>query len=219
MLEMKQLAQRSFVALSKHHFVSLLQMQVAKEHSLTWGDFPKPAEYAAKLKRDDFYKFQPIHPKLLSAMEQVLHTDIPKLMRMLPEEAAYAYAAAEVGQSFAKDLPELGVGEGWEPCEASQATSGRWQLDEHATFCPLCAKDFGLMLRRHHCRTCGATPVPVPCLPPRACPNPAALRRAGSVCVAVSAGGIFCDDCTTLAKQSKRESRMCNGCRAAAFVN
>ena len=68
---------------------------VSKEHALTWGDFPAPAEYAAKLRRDDFYKFQPLHPKLIGAMEQVLHTDIPMLMRMLPDEAAYAYAAAE----------------------------------------------------------------------------------------------------------------------------
>jgi len=161
--------------------------QVSKDHALTWGDFPSPAEYTAKLKRDDFYKFAPLHPKLIGAMEQVLHTDIPKLMRMLPDEAAYAYAAAEVGHSFAADgLPELGVGEGWQACEESQATSGRWQLDEAVTYCPLCAKDFGLMLRRHHCRTCG---------------------------------GVFCDDCTTLTKQSNRDSRMCNGCRAASFVN
>ena len=41
--------------------------------------------YKAKLKRDDFYKMAPLHPKLIAAMEQVLHTDIPKLMAMLPD--------------------------------------------------------------------------------------------------------------------------------------
>ena len=130
--------------------------QVAKNHSLTWGDFPQPAEYKSKYRRDDFYKFSPLHPKLIGAMEQVLHTDIPQLMSMLPDEAAYAYAAAEVGHSFAAEgLPQLGVGEGWEECDDVQASSGRWQLDDSVTFCPLCANDFGMMLRRHHCRTCG----------------------------------------------------------------
>ena len=59
--------------------------QVAKNHSLTWGDFPDHRVYKAKLKRDDFYKMAPLHPKLIAAMEQVLHTDIPKLMAMLPD--------------------------------------------------------------------------------------------------------------------------------------
>jgi hypothetical protein len=108
---------------------------VAKNHALTSGDFPSASEYRTKFKRDDFYKFQPLHPKLIGAMEQVgipiklsthslylsiylyiyisrynyqltggrmeqvLHTDIPALMAMLPDEAAYAYAAAEVRAS------------------------------------------------------------------------------------------------------------------------
>ena len=58
---------------------------MAKNHSLTWGDFPDHRVYKAKLKRDDFYKMAPLHPKLIAAMEQVLHTDIPKLMAMLPD--------------------------------------------------------------------------------------------------------------------------------------
>jgi hypothetical protein len=140
--------------------------QVAKNHSLTWGDFPQPLEYKSKYRRDDFYKFAPLHPKLIGAMEEVLHTDIPKLMAMLPDEAAYAYAAAEVGHSFASEgLPTLGVGEGWQECEETQSKSRRWQLDESVTFCSLCANDFGMMLRRHHCRTCGARcPLPPPSL-------------------------------------------------------
>ena len=44
---------------------------VAKNHALTSGDFPSASEYRTKFKRDDFYKFQPLHPKLIGAMEQV----------------------------------------------------------------------------------------------------------------------------------------------------
>jgi len=101
---------------------------------------------------------------------------------MLPDEAAYAYAAAEVGHSFASEgLPTLGVGEGWQECEETQSKSRRWQLDESVTFCSLCANDFGMMLRRHHCRTCGARcPLPPPSLRahrPSPQPSSAWLRR------------------------------------------
>lgn len=113
--------------------------------------------------------------------------------------------------------------QGWQVCDFGRAESGRWQLDEAQPFCPLCARefrclptaagtvvlrwrpgmhgarvciltsprgvwagDFGLTLRRHHCRKCG---------------------------------GVFCDSCTTLTKQGKAETRMCNGCKASHFVN
>jgi hypothetical protein len=95
----------------------------------------------------------------LQAMEAVLHTDIPRLMAMLPDEAAYAYSnpsGLDPGSAEAMQaLPQLGVGDGWVVCNHEKAESGRWQEDTAQPYCPLCANDFGLTLRRHHCRKCG----------------------------------------------------------------
>ena len=149
---------------------------------------------------------------------------------LIPSTACVRACVAQVGHAFAAEgLPELGVGDGWEVCESSQASSGRWQLDDAVTFCPLCANDFGIMLRRHHCRTCGAcalyahrltvaacAPATQQLIPTTKLTNGLRLSVSATTCVT---GGVFCDDCTALTKQSNRESRMCKGCRAASFVN
>eukprot|EP01047_Picozoa_sp_COSAG01_P065532 COSAG01_NODE_8870_length_2631_cov_3.138231_3_plen_115_part_00 len=48
----------------------------ARGGRLSWRPVLRYGRYRDKLKDADFYQFAPLHPKLISAMDQVLHTDV-----------------------------------------------------------------------------------------------------------------------------------------------
>eukprot|EP01048_Picozoa_sp_COSAG05_P010974 COSAG05_NODE_1002_length_6238_cov_4.988597_3_plen_786_part_00 len=49
----------------------------------------------------------------------------------------------------------LALDESIEPVEPLVVPESHWQPDSHASECPGCQRQFGLFLRKHHCRGCG----------------------------------------------------------------
>jgi hypothetical protein len=130
---------------------------VVQAHDLSAGDMPDPAAFARVYAQVDFGAFQPVDPKLVTTVEQLLVKELPLLMRLLPSEGRPADGAG------ATDDPELtalrealrGPGRGWETCDSSRADSCRWQQEAGADSCPLCGAGFGMKTRKQHCRLCG----------------------------------------------------------------
>jgi len=57
---------------------------VLKKYNLAAGDFPDFAEFQAKLKEQDFTKFNTLKPKLIEDIESCMGHDFPRLMESLP---------------------------------------------------------------------------------------------------------------------------------------
>jgi hypothetical protein len=62
--------------------------QIQREHNISPGDFPPIERMKEMLKEQDFNKFQPLKPKLIERVDQMLSDDISRLMQMIPQEEA-----------------------------------------------------------------------------------------------------------------------------------
>jgi len=62
--------------------------KIQQQYQIPVGDFPDLAAFKEQLKVCDFNKFAKLDEKMINQMEEVLATDIPKLMKMFPEESA-----------------------------------------------------------------------------------------------------------------------------------
>ncbi|ESO84446.1 hypothetical protein LOTGIDRAFT_196647 [Lottia gigantea] len=59
-----------------------------REHQISPGDFPNLKRMQEQLQFHDFTKFQPLKPKLLDNVDQMLATEIARLMQQIPQEEA-----------------------------------------------------------------------------------------------------------------------------------
>jgi GTP-binding protein EngB required for normal cell division len=62
--------------------------EVAKTRNLPIGDFPSPDVMQEKLAPVDFTKLPKLDPRKMQALEQMLSEDLPKLLQLIPTEAA-----------------------------------------------------------------------------------------------------------------------------------
>ncbi|KAE9553606.1 hypothetical protein FO519_003201 [Halicephalobus sp. NKZ332] len=79
--------------------------QLQKEHSISPGDFPDVNKMREHLQNADFTKFNPLKPKLLEVVDQMLATDIARLMAQIPKEEAIAQ---ETNGTAQKDITVKG---------------------------------------------------------------------------------------------------------------
>lgn len=78
--------------------------EIIKEKNLAAGDFPDPAKMKDKLEKLDFTKFAKLDKKRLEALETMLSDDVPRLLQMIPDEAAAA-SEADMAQIGAQASP------------------------------------------------------------------------------------------------------------------
>lgn len=78
--------------------------EVAKESGLPLGDFPEPNMMQDKLSTYDFNSFHKVDKKKMAALESMLTIDVPKLLLLVPEEAA-ATDVASCGVFANEDTP------------------------------------------------------------------------------------------------------------------
>uniref|UniRef100_A0A7E4WA65 EH domain-containing protein 1 n=1 Tax=Panagrellus redivivus TaxID=6233 RepID=A0A7E4WA65_PANRE len=71
--------------------------QLQREHNISPGDFPDVEKMRAHLQNADFSKFNPIKPKLLEVVENMLSSDITRLMSQIPKEEAITEANGGIG--------------------------------------------------------------------------------------------------------------------------
>ncbi|KAI1720662.1 cytoskeletal-regulatory complex EF hand domain-containing protein [Ditylenchus destructor] len=67
--------------------------QLQKEHNISPGDFPDVNKMREHLQNADFQKFNAIKPRLLEVVDNMLATDIARLMAQIPKEEAAISAA------------------------------------------------------------------------------------------------------------------------------
>ncbi|KAJ8342410.1 hypothetical protein SKAU_G00323380 [Synaphobranchus kaupii] len=60
--------------------------KIQLQHNISPGDFPDCAKMQEKLAVHDFSKFKPLKPSLMAALDELLCTDIAKLMPLLKQE-------------------------------------------------------------------------------------------------------------------------------------
>ncbi|XP_057184976.1 EH domain-containing protein 2 [Triplophysa rosa] len=60
--------------------------RVKQRHQISAGDFPDCAKMQERLMSHDFTKFKALKPKLLAGLDELLNTDIAKLMPLLRQE-------------------------------------------------------------------------------------------------------------------------------------
>eukprot|EP01084_Bolivina_argentea_P285436 489488_1 len=75
----KEKAQQKLMADMAHVFRSTM-----KQFNLAPGDFPDIDDFRGKCSDLNFSKFHKLKPKMLQDLDEVLQTDIPRLMEMLP---------------------------------------------------------------------------------------------------------------------------------------
>ncbi|KAI6237274.1 hypothetical protein M3Y95_00247800 [Aphelenchoides besseyi] len=64
--------------------------QLQKEHGISPGDFPDVEKMRENLKNADFTRFNAIKPRLIEVVDNMLATDIARLMNQIPKEEAAA---------------------------------------------------------------------------------------------------------------------------------
>jgi len=60
--------------------------RIQMQHEISPGDFPNLQRMQENLQYHDFSKFNPLRPKLIEKVDQMLNYDIARLMAMLPQE-------------------------------------------------------------------------------------------------------------------------------------
>lgn len=61
--------------------------RIQMQYEISAGDFPNLQRMQENLQYHDFTKFNPMKPKLIEKVDQMLSSDIARLMAMLPQEA------------------------------------------------------------------------------------------------------------------------------------
>ncbi|KAL3101313.1 hypothetical protein niasHT_028069 [Heterodera trifolii] len=82
------------------HKLDKIFEQLQKEHSISPGDFPDVNKMRANLENADFTKFNAIKPRLLEVVDNMLATDIARLMEQIPKEEAAIMMNGEENGSF-----------------------------------------------------------------------------------------------------------------------
>ncbi|XP_061173247.1 EH domain-containing protein 3-like [Saccostrea echinata] len=62
--------------------------RIQRDHQISLGDFPDMKRMQEQLMHHDFTKFHAFKPKLVEIVDQMLATDIARLMQMIPNEEA-----------------------------------------------------------------------------------------------------------------------------------
>merc|ERR1719499_1637230 len=60
--------------------------KIAETHGLTLADFPNPNKFAQIIANHKINEFQKLKPKYVTAIDTVLHQEVPRLMKLLPGE-------------------------------------------------------------------------------------------------------------------------------------
>lgn len=72
--------------------------EVAQANKLSTGDFPTAKLFTDSFAKYDFTTYEPVSPKLVHAVDQLLVTELPLLMKMLPTDAeCRAWEAEDAG--------------------------------------------------------------------------------------------------------------------------
>lgn len=88
--------------------------QIQRQHLISLGDFPNLKRLQEQLEKEDFNKFHSMKPKLVEAVDEMLRTDVARLMAMIPrEEQVISTEPAVKGGAFEvyNDSP-FGIGKG-----------------------------------------------------------------------------------------------------------
>lgn len=93
---------------------------VSKKHNLPKGDFPNPKRFVATLEKFKIHEFKKMPAKMMQAMDEVLSTDMPKLMAMVP--SSKNTPQEEVKQSGPAFNP-------FERGEDDEDVIGKWAVD------------------------------------------------------------------------------------------
>jgi GTP-binding protein EngB required for normal cell division len=70
--------------------ITTVYQEIAKERGVALGDFPDPKMMQEKLGPLDFKKFSKLDKKKMDALDEMLNTEVPKLLQMIPSEAETA---------------------------------------------------------------------------------------------------------------------------------
>lgn len=74
--------------------------QVAVANKLSSGDFPNAALFTESFAQFDFNTYEPVNEKLIQAVDQLLVSELPLLMKMLPTDAeCKAWEAEDQGEA------------------------------------------------------------------------------------------------------------------------
>ena len=86
--------------------------EVAQANKLSTGDFPTAKLFADSFAKYDFAAYEPVNPKLVHAVDQLLVTELPLLMKMLPTDAECRAWEAEDAGGAAKAAATASTEEG-----------------------------------------------------------------------------------------------------------
>ncbi|XP_053133258.1 EH domain-containing protein 1 [Hemicordylus capensis] len=94
-----------------------IYLKIEREHQISPGDFPSLRKMQEQLMVQDFGKFQPLKPKLLEAVDDMLAHDIARLMVLVRQEEAQLATPGVKGGAFEGSLngpfgPGYGEGAG-----------------------------------------------------------------------------------------------------------
>ncbi|XP_025033958.1 EH domain-containing protein 1 isoform X2 [Pelodiscus sinensis] len=77
-----------------------IYLKIEREHQISPGDFPSLRKMQELLLAQDFSKFQPLKPKLLDAVDDMLANDIARLMVMVRQEESQMPTQVVKGGAF-----------------------------------------------------------------------------------------------------------------------
>lgn len=68
------------------HQLPVIFSKIQLQHHISPGDFPDPVKMQEQLMLHDFTKFKPLKPNLMAALDELMSSDIAKLMPLLRQE-------------------------------------------------------------------------------------------------------------------------------------
>lgn len=73
---------------------------LSRTHHISLGDFPNLAKMQECLAVHDFSKFSSLQPRLIKAVDEMLSSDIAKLMQMIPQVSGSSCAIYSISLLF-----------------------------------------------------------------------------------------------------------------------
>jgi hypothetical protein len=89
---------------------------VSEKYNIPKGDFPNPQRFVKSLEHFEIHKFPKMKKEIMAAMEEVLTTDMPKLMALVPTSKTQPVTEekiAEEANPFKDNPDEDNVVTGW----------------------------------------------------------------------------------------------------------
>jgi len=77
--------------------------KISEKHGLTLSDFPNPKRFASIVKNHDLAKMSKVKKEYLEKINTCLHSEVPRLMKLLPNESTAAAASGEGYNPFANN--------------------------------------------------------------------------------------------------------------------